>query len=583
MIKLLTPWMTPLSLAALNFSLFQIISTFIGSGFTIFLLNSITADINQPIVNIDIITGNVTQYLESHPLIDSVGRNDSLNNSMATNTQINKIGLNNITKFDTIIVNDGATSATNLVIQLSYPQGTIVDYYTSFQSENVSFQQVSQNLLTAKMDRMPKGALLDINTIVKCNPNANNANYTSSFINNNDRYLKQGTFLNCPPINHIVTASYDQGSTFLTDVNYPSIVVDKFYSMHSKEQLTIIVITLAVISFLMVVLYKRIKNFKIRLSRPKFVFNVVKEIVTIMEILETVKNNKKVFNVSLWFSKNDEERLTIFSNSDDYFYLDEFFLKLKERNELLLQKKLVVGIDESKSINKLTIDKGNTKISKDKKMEKAPFDLTPININNNSNSNNNLYNISEINTSCLDLANHILKKIDWKNYQDIEDKRYYTPVVILLAIVSAFVLSFTFEFYRTTVSQLVPTLPYIYYLILSLFIRGILFFMLATELINFKTLFAYEIGGINNVLSFFIMDEKSKIKLFIISLIIGCVPFLSILGNFQPSLTEGFHPLSRYGPGIEPFLLAVLIDIGLFMILILVIPKHILKEKIIRI
>lgn len=117
MIKLLTPWMTPLSLAALNFSLFQIISTFIGSGFTIFLLNSITADINQPIVNIDIITGNVTQYLESHPLIDSVGRNDSLNNSMATNTQINKIGLNNITKFDTIIVNDGATSATNLVIQ----------------------------------------------------------------------------------------------------------------------------------------------------------------------------------------------------------------------------------------------------------------------------------------------------------------------------------------------------------------------------------------------------------------------------------------------------------------------------------
>lgn len=433
------------------------------------------------------------------------------------------------------------------------------------------------------MDRMPKGALLDINTIVKCNPNANNANYTSSFINNNDRYLKQGTFLNCPPINHIVTASYDQGSTFLTDVNYPSIVVDKFYSMHSKEQLTIIVITLAVISFLMVVLYKRIKNFKIRLSRPKFVFNVVKEIVTIMEILETVKNNKKVFNVSLWFSKNDEERLTIFSNSDDYFYLDEFFLKLKERNELLLQKKLVVGIDESKSINKLTIDKGNTKISKDKKMEKAPFDLTPININNNSNSNNNLYNISEINTSCLDLANHILKKIDWKNYQDIEDKRYYTPVVILLAIVSAFVLSFTFEFYRTTVSQLVPTLPYIYYLILSLFIRGILFFMLATELINFKTLFAYEIGGINNVLSFFIMDEKSKIKLFIISLIIGCVPFLSILGNFQPSLTEGFHPLSRYGPGIEPFLLAVLIDIGLFMILILVIPKHILKEKIIRI
>lgn len=574
-------------MASLNFSLFQIISTFIGSGFTIFLLNSITADINQPLINIDIITGNVTQYLESHPLIDSNVNRNSLNDSLVTNTQVINRGSNNITKFDTIIVNDGSTSATNLVLQLSYPQGIIIDYYTSFQSENVSFQQISPNLLTAKMDRMPKGALLDINTIVKCNPNTNNINYTLPISNNNNyRYLKQGTFLNCPPINHIVTASFDQGSTFLTDVNYPSIVVDKFYSMHSKEQFTVIVITLAVLSFLMVFLYKRIKNFKIRLSRPKFAFNIVKEIVTIREILETNTNNKKIFQLDLWFSKGDEEKLRVFSNIDDYYYLDEFFLKLKERNELLLQKKLKGGIDSSKTTNESTIEKENSKIeSKEDTINKNYLDSIKTE-NSNINKLYNIterFNIKEINTTCLDLANYAIKEIDWKNYQDIEDKRYYTPVVILMAIASAFVLSFTFEFYRTTISQLVPTLPYVYYIILSLFIRGILFFMLATELINFKTLFAYEVGSKNNILSFFIMDEKSKIKLFILSIIIGSVPFLSILSNFQPSLSEGFHPLSRYGPGFESFMLAVSIDIGLFMILILVVPKHIMKEKIVKI
>ena len=46
-------------MASWGLSLFQIISTLIGSGLTIFLLNSITADLNQPSIKLDIVSNSI--------------------------------------------------------------------------------------------------------------------------------------------------------------------------------------------------------------------------------------------------------------------------------------------------------------------------------------------------------------------------------------------------------------------------------------------------------------------------------------------------------------------------------------------
>jgi len=52
-------------LAGLGLSLFQIISTLIGSGLTIFLLNSLSADIDQPLINFNIISNNIQNNISS--------------------------------------------------------------------------------------------------------------------------------------------------------------------------------------------------------------------------------------------------------------------------------------------------------------------------------------------------------------------------------------------------------------------------------------------------------------------------------------------------------------------------------------
>lgn len=121
-------------------------------------------------------------------------KNPSINRTMTNNSQFNSGE-----KFDTLVINNGRSPATNLLLQLSYPNGKILDYYTSFQSENVSFQLNSPHLLIAKIERMPKDAIMDIHTIVECDLNANDTNHTS-FINDQDRLaVDQHRTTPCPP------------------------------------------------------------------------------------------------------------------------------------------------------------------------------------------------------------------------------------------------------------------------------------------------------------------------------------------------------------------------------------------------
>ena len=81
-----------------------------------------------------------------------------------------------------------------------------------------------------------------------------------------------------------------------TNIDYEFINIDKFYSFHLRDQILAVAVTVAVMAFAVALLYKRISRFRRRLSRPKFVFDIVKEIITIREILQkNIESKKNIF------------------------------------------------------------------------------------------------------------------------------------------------------------------------------------------------------------------------------------------------------------------------------------------------
>jgi hypothetical protein len=420
--------------------------------------------------------------------------------------------------------------------------------------------------LIAQANRLAKDSIIDITTIVKCNLNIKGED---SHLNN-DNVNGNLTNLKCPPLNYFVTSSYNQGSTFQTNIDANLINLDKFYSFHFRDQILTITMTFAIIFFITALIYKRIRLFKKRLSRPKFIFEIVKEIVTIKEAIQNNKDSKRIFSIELWFSKDTEEKLKIFNDYSDYYHLDDFYLKLRERDEFMSRKNHSNSIE----ITKLSSDVNNNKTIK-----------KSVDIINNA--NNHAIDVRDLNEQCLTLANNAITNINWKNYQDAEDKKYYKHIAILVTIICAFLVSSAFESYRLTFFQSALDLPSLYYRITYIFIttivRGFIFFILAREIINFQTLFAYEVGSTNNILSFFILDKKAQIKLLLFSFIIGGIPVLSILTDFH-FITDEIRLFS-----IDPslgyifFVTGLLIDIGLFLVLVLVIPRFVMKTKIVKI
>jgi hypothetical protein len=87
--------------------LFPIITSVIGSGLLLFVLNNIAAEINQPHI-----------YLQVNSF--------SENNSQQQQQQ---------TKFQTIAINDGRSTATNVRLTLFYPSANIINYSIPFHNE----------------------------------------------------------------------------------------------------------------------------------------------------------------------------------------------------------------------------------------------------------------------------------------------------------------------------------------------------------------------------------------------------------------------------------------------------------------
>jgi len=103
------------------------------------------------------------------------------------------------------------------------------------------------------------------------------------------------------------------------------------------------------------------------------------------------------------------------------------------------------------------------------------------------------------------------------------------------------------------------------------------------EIINFQSLFAYEVDSANNVLSFFVMDNSSQIKLLLFSFIIGGMPVIGLLSNFH-LISEEVNLFSTGSSlGNLLFMTKVFMDVLLFLVLVLVMPKFIIRSNVIKI
>ena len=478
-------------------SIFQIIPTLIGSGLTLFVFNNLVADINQPHVFLD-----VQQF------------------DASINGNSNKTIYNNQIKFHNVAINDGRSSATHLRLSISYPNYNITSYRTSFQSENVTFSHIN-NTLVADIKRLSSGSALAIDTTAICINNSSSTAVVSAA-------AAAATIQSCIP-NYLVTASYDQGSTFKSNIESPVLTASTFLNEHIRNQMIIAATTFAIASFVIALLVKRIRRFKRRLKLSTFVFNILKEIVYIRDHLQQNMLSQKIFHLEPWLSKDQDDRRHVFDDYADYKLIDNFYKKLKERDN----------------------------------------DLSDKNIDHEQ--------LKRYNNECLTLASNTIEKINWTNYQDIEDRKYYYPITIMITIPCALIVFFAFEAYKVPFVLFLLGLPNQYhvavYYIFIIFARTFVSFILAREIINFQTSFSYEIGVDNNFLSYYTLSRKEQIRLLVLSFIIVGIPILAVLHGFQSTIREFEFPI--YGE----IAIGALVDVTRFSILVFLIPRLIMKRQ----
>jgi hypothetical protein len=204
-------------------SLFPIITSVIGSGLLLFVLNNIAAEINQPHI-----------YLQ-------------VNSFSGKNSQQQQ------TKFQTIALNDGRSAATNVRLTLLYPSANIINYSIPFHNENItSLNLEGPTSLMAEIDRFSKCATVIINTTVM---------------------KKDGVLVRSPYKYYAVSATFDQGTNTIFNLISPTIRVQDIEKVIPLNLRILIVTTfLTLVCFLMGLFYKRIKRFKFQIVRAKCVF-----------------------------------------------------------------------------------------------------------------------------------------------------------------------------------------------------------------------------------------------------------------------------------------------------------------------
>ena len=260
-----------------------------------------------------------------------------------------------------------------------------------------------------------------------------------------------------------------------------------------------------------------------------FVFKILKEIVSIRDQLQENAFSQKIFHLEPWLSKEQDDRRHVFDDYQDYKLIDNFYKKLKERDN----------------------------------------DLSDKNIDHEE--------LKKHNSECLTLATNTIEKINWTDYQDIEDRKYYYPITIMITVPCALIVFFAFEAYRVPFVLFLLGLPNQYHVavfyIFTIFARTLVSFILAREIINFQTSFSYEIGVDNNFLSYYTLSRKEQIKLLALSFIIVGVPILGILHGFQSTIREFEFPM------YDEIVIGVLVDVTRFSILVFLVPRFTMRRQ----
>ena len=252
-------------------SAFQIVSSLIGSGLTLFVLTHLVTDFNQPNINL--------QVYQS-----VLGDNQIISKILATN--------------------DGRAAATQVLLTVYYPAANIVNYSSPFHSENMTLLQQKPNLLVAKLDRLTKDATITINIMA--------ARLDKGLGFNNNSY--------------IVSASYDQGSNIISNTGSPS---DNPSFVPSRIQALVFASVVSTIFFIISLYYKKIKNFIKKLERSTYVISIIREMASIQNEIKNDIISKRIFTSEIWDSKDDKMRRQIFRNYEDYNNIDEFYIGLK--------------------------------------------------------------------------------------------------------------------------------------------------------------------------------------------------------------------------------------------------------------
>ncbi|MBV9177825.1 MAG: hypothetical protein JO297_12385, partial [Nitrososphaeraceae archaeon] len=290
-------------------SIFQILTSFIGSGLILFVVTYLVSDFNQPHINL-----HVDQSV------------------IADNQITSKI----------VATNDGRVVATHVLLTAFYPAHNIVSYNSPFHNENMTLIHQEPSVLIAKIDRLAKDATIAINIM------ATKMNKGLGFNNS-----------------YIVSASYDQGSNTISNTRSPA---DIPTYLPTRIQIVVFASAFSAVFFIIAYYYKRIKNLVRNLGRATYVLSIIREIDSIQNEIKNDITSKRIFTIKNLVrnlgrstyvlsiireiasiqneiknditSKDNQSRRQIFSNYEDYNKIDEFYVELKKRDSFLSQKNI---------------------------------------------------------------------------------------------------------------------------------------------------------------------------------------------------------------------------------------------------
>src|SRR3954454_9674284 len=458
-------------------SLLPIITSVIGSGLLLFVLNNTAADINLPHI-----------YL-----------------------QINSFSINGDKqiKFQTVAINDGRSIATHVRLTLYYPSSNITNSTIPFSNENItSLKYENPSTLVIELQRLSMEASIIINTTT----------------------IKKNAVVNGSPVNnlYVVSVASDQGTSTISDSPLPTIKIEDAGIIPFKLRLIIVASILATICFLIVLSYKRVKNYKSQINRSQFVFDIIKQMISVREKFKNNIHVTDIFPLSIWDSMDDEGKRQIFTDHRDYNLISKFYSKLRQRDS----------------------------------------DFSKEEINDDI--------LKKVNQVCLNLVDYALKNIVWKKYRITSHERLHFIISINATLISALVIFFIFEVLRIIFFLQFQSMLGLFnnttYYIFTLVSRGLVSFFIVREIIIYQSSYTYDISNNNDTIYYTSLSSirHGSIKLFVFSFLIMGIP-LFLTGS-------QLHLVGRSDIAYQFFIAILLIDLLRMLILSFIIPKYIFKN-----